>query len=261
MLFHCLSLRFRRISSGLRGTLWTSRELQLRSWGKQLEMLNRHLNERVVKQHNNTHNITMSGGRRRGALHLEPAVRALGGLRPLVLTGKRSHTRNQHLRNHRGLSVAFSNGTSLLRFLVCNILPLVLGWAVLISSEEEQKGRLLSSLRQQKEREQRVQHACGNGAVRCPAQPEQAAWRGHLPYTYVFIYIYTHTYTYTYGYIYIYIERERDTRIYIYIYIYIYMRVYCASRGQQQRGREPGTSQHRLDPGEASGALAKGVSE
>ena len=48
-----------------------------------------------------------------------------------------------------------------------------------------------------------IQHACGNGAGRCPAQPEQAARRGQLP---------------------------------------------CACQSQQQRGREPRTSQHRLDP-------------
>ena len=45
--------------------------------------------------------------------------------------GNRLHARDQHLRSHRGfsgafsngLSVAFSEGISLLRFLVCNSLP------------------------------------------------------------------------------------------------------------------------------------------
>ena len=49
--------------------------------------------------------------------HEERALRGRGHalLRLRVgrsLRGKRSHTRNQHLGNHRGLSVAFSNGSS-----------------------------------------------------------------------------------------------------------------------------------------------------
>ena len=37
--------------------------------------------------------------------------------------GKRSHTRDQHLRNRRGFSMAFSNGFALWCFLACNSLP------------------------------------------------------------------------------------------------------------------------------------------
>ena len=39
-----------------------------------------------------------------------------------------------------------------------------------------------SPLRQQKERDQWIQLACGNGAGRCPAQPEQAARHELLPW-------------------------------------------------------------------------------
>ena len=41
-------------------------------------------------------------------------------IRCSLLRGKRSHTRNRHLRNHRGLSVACPNGLSVAFLMECN---------------------------------------------------------------------------------------------------------------------------------------------
>ena len=85
-----------------------------------LNLLNKHKSELIhcnLNVSNSSNMISGGGVSLCGPCDLRPLARARGapaGADQVVvhadLGGRRSHTRNQHLRNRRGFSVAFSNG-------------------------------------------------------------------------------------------------------------------------------------------------------